>query len=578
MKSVFYAGLLAVCLCALLPGRVLAQDGGVCPRAGEGSEVTPPPDIYSVNGQINIQFNYYTSVDNAGRTLFCFVTPDGVESPTLHVNPGDTIKIALTNMVPATPGAPSETVSNDADTCGDPVMTATSVNMHFHGTNTAPVCHSDEVIHTLVNSGETFSYTLHIPKDEPPGLYWYHPHVHGIASMVVQGGATGAIEVEGIANIQPAVAGLPERYLVLRDQMRVAPPGAGFNPFTAPNWDVSVNYVPVSYPLYRPSIIKMQAGTQEFWRVVNAGANTIMDLKVVYDGVDQPLQIVAFDGVPTGSKDGKQQGTIVTQKDILLPPSSRAEFIVAAPSTAVKSARLMTMGIDGGAAADSNPTRPLAQIVATDAPSGLPKAAARTGRFGPMRFDDLASARVTARRNLYFSEYFAQQPGHSREQEAVSFYITVQGQKETLFDPNNPPAIITTQGSVEEWTIENQTEEVHEFHMHQVHFLVTNVNGRRIPASKQQLYDVFQVPYWIGYGPYPYIKVKLDFRGPDVGDFVYHCHILDHEDGGMMAIIRVQPRGKAHAREAARANATPSKQAMAAPRRATAGLAVAAAR
>ena len=37
----------------------------------------------------------------------------------------------------------------------------------------------------------------------------------------------------------------------------------------------------------------------------------------------------------------------------------------------------------------------------------------------------------------------------------------------------------------------------------------------------------------------------MDFRGPDVGDFVYHCHILDHEDNGMMAIIRVLPEPKA---------------------------------
>src|SRR5205085_5465456 len=97
-------------------------------------------------------------------------------------------------------------------------------------------CHSDEVIHTLVNPGETFRYALHIPKDEPPGLYWYHPHVHGTSSMMLQGGATGAIEVEGIANVQPAVAGLPQRYLILRDQQLGQGP---ITPTPAPNWDVS---------------------------------------------------------------------------------------------------------------------------------------------------------------------------------------------------------------------------------------------------------------------------------------------------------------------------------------------------
>ena len=67
------------------------------------------------------------------------------------------------------------------------------------------------------------------------------------------------------------------------------------------------------------------------------------------------------------------------------------------------------------------------------------------------------------------------------------------------------------------------------------------INGVPVPPSQQQFYDMFQVPYWSGTGPYPSIKVRMDFRGPDIGDFVYHCHILGHEDNGMMAIIRVLP-------------------------------------
>ena len=74
----------------------------------------------------------------------------------------------------------------------------------------------------------------------------------------------------------------------------------------------------------------------------------------------------------------------------------------------------------------------------------------------------------------------------------------------------------------------------------------------KIPNEQQQLYDVFQVPYWNGDSavPYPSITAKLDFRGPDIGDFVYHCHILDHEDGGMMAIIRVLPNAPGHKAQA----------------------------
>ncbi|HWA88820.1 MAG TPA: multicopper oxidase domain-containing protein [Rhizomicrobium sp.] len=540
----FLSGMLfAVCALIGVSGQAVAGAPAKCPRPAAQSEVTRPPDIYSQNGSIDIAMNYYTEMDATGRTLFCFVTSDGIESPTLHVNPGDHINITLTNMVPATPGGRSMVMSNDGNTCGNAVQTDESVNMHFHGTNTSPTCHSDEVIHTLVNSGETFHYHLRIPADEPPGLYWYHPHVHGISSIALQGGATGAIEVEGIANVQPAVAGLTERYLVLRDQQNTGDVAHASGLAAVPNWDISINYVPVDFPYYKPAIIKMQQGSREFWRVVNAGANTIMDLQVLYDGVPQPLQIVAFDGVPTGSKNGHHQGTIVTQTDILMAPSARAEFIVAAPGPDVKTAQFVTLGIDGGPAADANPGRPFANIVTTTAPLNLAKAAAPTGVAKKMRFDDLANAKVTTHRDLYFSEYFQSFGGH--ETEKVDFFLTVDGQKEVLFDPSNPPAITTTRGAVEEWRLENRTQELHEFHMHQIHFLVTAINDVPIPKEKQQLYDVFQVPYWEGPGhPYPSITTKMDFRGPTVGDFVYHCHILDHEDFGMMAIIRVLPKDK----------------------------------
>ncbi len=121
---------------------------------------------------------------------------------------------------------------------------------------------------------------------------------------------------------------------------------------------------------------------------------------------------------------------------------------------------------------------------------------------------------------------------------------------------DDPPSIVTTQGSVEDWTIENQALENHEFHIHQIHFLTMAVNGHPLKREEQQFLDTVNIPYWPGTGPYPSVTLRMDFRGPDVGDFVYHCHILDHEDGGMMAIIRVKPRN-------ASSDATPKSPAVA---------------
>jgi FtsP/CotA-like multicopper oxidase with cupredoxin domain len=554
MGRVLQGILIVLCLAVLAPAQALA-DGGVCPRPAPGSAVTPPPDLFSSGGVLNVSLNYYTSMDDIGRTLFCFVTPDGMESPTLHANPGDTINIHVTNMVPGAPLGAEEKVSNDTNVCGDATMTPTSVNIHFHGLNVSPKCHGDEVIHTIINSGESFDYKLRIPANEPPGLYWYHPHIHGTSSQNVQGGATGLIEIEGIANIQPAVSGLPERFLILRDeQLGSAIIGGPVATTIAPFWDASINYVTVPYPAYPPAIIQMHTGQQEFWRVANAAANTIMDVQVLYDGVPQPLQVVGFDGVPTGSQDGKQQGTIVTKTDVLLPPAGRVEFIVAPPSSSVQDARFITEAIVGGPASDVNPLRRLAKIELTGDKSRLPRTPKPNGPPNKQRFENLKDAKVTAKRTLYFFEIpsilapknspASNGKPHSRIAEPVNFYITVDGQFNRLFDPNEPPAITTNRGAVEEWTIQNRSAEVHEFHMHQIHFLVEEENGVKIPKDQQQFYDTHQVGFYSGEGDYPYIKVKMDFRGAVVGDFVYHCHILDHEDGGMMAIIRVLPPEK----------------------------------
>ena len=501
-----------------------------CPRPAVGSIVAPPPDLYSANGVLTVAFDYYTTVDEAGHTLFCFVTPGGQQSPTLHVNPGDTIKLTLTNMVPAPPGsAPSEIISEASTHCGSAIMTITSVNLHFHGTNTSPRCHSDEVVHTMVNSGKTFVYNVKIPADEPPGLYWYHPHIHGLAEAAVQGGASGAIEVEGISNVQPAVGGLPERFLLIRDQLITHRKP---NDAARPAWDVSLNYVPILYPNYKPSIIEMQAGAQEFWRVTNASADTIMDLQLLYDGTAQPLQLVALDGVPINSQDGRRQGTIETQTDIFLPPASRAEFIVTGPKSHAVNAVLQTRAIDTGPLGDNDPTRPLAIIRASDKPAALPRTPMLHGAANAQRFEGLADAVPTARRRIYFSENKA----------GTKLFITVAGAKPTAFDAANPPAITTQQGAVEDWTIENRATEMHVFHIHQIHFLLLEVNGVPVQAAQRQFYDTYPVTYWSGTGPYPNIKVRMDFRGPVTGDFVYHCHILGHEDAGMMAIIRVLPK------------------------------------
>jgi hypothetical protein len=224
----------------------------------------------------------------------------------------------------------------------------------------------------------------------------------------------------------------------------------------------------------------------------------------------------------------------VPATDVIVPPAGRVEFIMNGPSTKVKNAQFVTLYINTGPAGDEDPTRPLGQIVASANAPEPPLAIGQvSGGPGGQLFPNLASVTPTAKRQLYFSE----------NADATAFFITVQGQTPVVFSPTNPPAIVTTQGAVEDWTISNQATENHEFHMHQIHFLLMAINGVPVPPSQQQFYDMYQVPFWSGSGPFPSITVRMDFRGADIGDFVYHCHILGHEDLGMMAIIQVNPSG-----------------------------------
>ena len=529
-------------MCALLGTAILysmqacafAQSSDVCPRFPAGSVVTQPDSLLSRNGVLSVAFTYQTRVDQYGNTLYCYTTPNGSQSPTLRVRPGDRLKITLQNSMPAsaTPAMPGMTMPTPAGTCGSGTMNASSTNIHYHGTNTPPVCHQDEVIHTVVNAGDTFEYDLQIPKDEPPGLYWYHPHVHGMSDAAVLGGASGALIVEGIQNVNPAVAGLPQQVLVIRDNRVPGNPAPGGD---VPAYDLSLNYVPIPSPNYTPAIIQMKPSEKQLWRVLNASADTIIDLQLSFDGTAQPLNIVALDGVPTGSQDGTGLGTTITKTNILLAPAARAEFIVTGPSAAVQKATLLTLPVNTGPYGNYDPGRPLARIQLNTnaaAPLAMPTV---SGPPPAERFAGLAKAAPNGQRRLFFSEDFSE-PGNPR------YFITVNGHQPAIFNPDNAPAIVTTQGSVEDWTIENRSIENHEFHIHQIHFLLLEKNGVPVPASSAQYLDTIQVPFWSGSGPYPRIKVRMDFRGGIIGDFVYHCHILSHEDNGMMAIIRVIPQ------------------------------------
>ena len=407
------------------------------------------------------------------------------------------------------------------------------------------------MIKTIINTGETFTYNVQFPTNEPPGLYWYHPHVHGNAEQALLGGASGAIIVTGIRNVQPKVSGLTQQVLVIRDQAQVQ--GIGENPSPCPKdnipfQDVTVNNVPVDSNVgqnnnvtFTPAIFNYEEREPQFWRVTNSSSDTILDLQVNYDGVAQTLQIVAIDGVPVYSQDGTGPGGVIDVPHFRLPPASRVEFILNMPSRTVKLAQLITNHIDTGANGDCDPTRPIFTLVQNDEAKRGPRIEQYTHYdTSGQRFRGLGDAPIAAYRTVYFDEDLTKTPNQ--------FFMAVKGQPEQIFNANMPPAITAQQGTVEQWTVENHAQENHEFHFHQVHFMVKSQNNFKLnghlpgPPLEGQYLDMIEVPGWDGNlkDPYPNVVLLIDYRGSDIGDFVFHCHILNHEDLGMMNIISVQ--------------------------------------
>ncbi len=546
-----------------------ANDPDLCPRPQPGGAVPEPENIRSLDGELHVDLTVRNAREPDGSVRYCYVMPDGQESPTLRVQPGDLVVIMLHNqLVDLGDGPPAHShmhagaAASDqvTDPCASGAMTATSANLHFHGLTLAPVCHQDEVLKTSVQPQQSFEYRFRIPLRQPAGLYWYHPHIHGFSARQVSGGLSGAMIVEGIERDSPDVRGLAERVLVIRDQDLLQPnaitsanaapalvdrEGDIMNTGTGegkPARDLSVNFMPVPYPDYPPATLTMRPGERQLWRVLNASSVTYLNLAATFRrGAKfraEWLGVVAVDGTPL-SADGSPSHGIQWHDSIALPPGARAEFILTGPPEGVPAA-LITRSVDTGPDGENDPNRPLLTIVgdknAPLAPEALPITAAVPP--APQR-PWLGSVTPTRVRKLYFSE---DPPDPANPNAPVHFYLTVEGQKPTAFDPQqSQPNIIVHQGDVEDWVIENRSSEVHAFHIHQLHFQVVDWLG--IPVHEPFLRDIVNVPFYeTTMKSYPSVRLRMDFRDPDiVGTFVYHCHLLDHEDLGMMGTIRVDP-------------------------------------
>jgi FtsP/CotA-like multicopper oxidase with cupredoxin domain len=441
---------------------------------------------------------------HTGKAAFSF---NGREDPpVIRANPGEDIHLTYTNAMS----------THSQENCVDgPCMNMT--NLHFHGLHVSPNAPQDDVITMMAMPGQLLQYTVNIPRDQPPGLYWYHTHPHGESYQQDLDGMSGAIVIDGMERYVPEIQHLGERILVLRDRVledkdpaspelrrSVEIPAKGCRASSdLPKRIFTVNGV------LRPQIAIAPAERQ-FWRIVNASPDLYADLQVDAE----QLEIVALDGMPLSFHDRKRR---VEFKDhLLVPPAGRVEAIVTGPRSGAQ-ATLRTRCYDTGPDGDPNPAMVVADLVAT-AQSSHGNRAASGGLLSPVYKP--VSPKLIARTENSPSDFVV-----TFTEDKKGFYIN--GKK---YGPSDAPMTSASIGGFHHWRVVNNTHEVHPFHIHQVHFLAYAENGTRV--SRPEWLDTVEVP---AEGS---ADLMMDFTDPIIrGLSLFHCHLLSHEDKGMMAKI-----------------------------------------
>jgi suppressor of ftsI len=429
--------------------------------------------------------------------------------PVMRMSPGSTLHLVYENHLTA----------YSHELCVDgPCRNMT--NLHFHGLHVSPNAPQDDVLSMMAMPGQSLRYSVVIPRYEAPGLYWYHTHPHGESYQQSLDGMSGAIVIDGIDRYVPEVRSMKEQILVLRDavldspgvdshrirqQVELSPTRCGLAA-GSPERAFTVNGT------VRPRIA-IAPGERQFWRIVNASPDLYADLYLD----TETLHVVAIDGMPIAYHDPQRHQEAFTH--LLLSPAGRLELIVTGPQ-AGSHPSLRTACVDTGPAGDPNPAMVLADL---DNSSRHPP----SGKLTPTT-PGPAVHKVVPPATLIRVEHAPAQFTVTFTEDNAGFYIN--GRK---YSPTGGPMLTVKIGHYEHWQVLNASKEMHPFHIHQVHFLVYSVNGKK-PDPEEWMDTVNVVPGGT-------VDLVMDFTDPLIrGMSLFHCHLLKHEDKGMMAKILFQ--------------------------------------
>ncbi len=371
--------------------------------------------------------------------------------------------------------------------------TSEMTNIHFHGMHVSPKGKGDNVFR-MFRPGTKSHSTIHIPLDHEPGTYWYHVHMHGSTEEQVMGGMSGLLIVDGLEDrLPPELQGITERQLAIRDLETKG----GSVIMNSAKIDPAGPTTRLVDAQLRPTM-SMGSGETQLWRIANVGADLFYDIEL--EG--HTFTVLGEDGDP--------RWDVVQQDHLVLPPGKRFDVLVQGGEPGTYN--LITRKFDEGF--QRLPKSTLASVEVTGPPAqpttDLPTSMNTTA-------GDLSDAPIAKKRRFVFT----------LDTKGGGFKAEINGE---TFDPNvvNVRAQL---GTVEQWTLVNHSSEDHPFHIHVNDFQVMSVNGK--PYDAHGLQDVVIIPKHGG---------KVVIRNPFLdftGEFVFHCHILGHEDAGMMQTVKV---------------------------------------
>ena len=455
---------------------------GVSSKTPSGGAWSEPPVLASKGGVLEATLTLAPEMVPYGNGKRWALTVNGTSpGPTLRLQPGDRLRLVLDNR------------------------TAHPTNLHTHGLRVSPSGNADNPF-LEIPAGKSFVYEMSIPKDHPGGLYWYHPHLHHHVAEQLFAGFFGAIVVEDGFDATPGMASATERIVLLHDAL----PGSNESSVTSVSMMEQMSGREGSIVLVNglpdPNLTS-QAGSMERWRVLNASASRFLKLN---------LQGHAFNLI---GSDGGRLSASRPIDTLSLVPGERAEVLIQPTQpgvytlgTAAVNRGSVGMGMGGGRQTSSGAAEVL-RLTVTGPAAASAHIPALTGAY-----EDLSQVAPDRTRNVVLA-----MSGMGGMGGGMSFLID--GRQ---FDPERVD-IRARLGTVEEWTVRNTSSMDHPFHLHVWPFQVM-AQGQGTAATGWK--DVVNVPAGS--------SVRIRMRFADIsGRTVYHCHILDHEDLGMMGVIEV---------------------------------------